>query len=371
MKRLILFIAGAILISVNLEAKDFLPLSVYFADLNTGWLYGTVIDRSSEEESDSYSAILKTEDGGENWRVVFKFDESKGGFSGDGKIHFLDQNTGLICIRGRLFKTIDRGESWFCLNDSLPLSSVSFINENIGWAVGGYLGGVGSKSVFKTIDGGKTWLEAPKVYGPYLLTVFFKDEKTGWLGGGLIAAGGPPSLSYATRGTILKTVDGEGWLSQDRYEIYQGHYSSMGAPKTFVEIIHFIDYQIGFAAGMTQLFRTSNGGESWDPSPLGSRMIIESIFFKDGIGWLAGSRADSYPSTYGTILKTVDNGEEWIRKFSFEEKGRMNDIYFLDGIVGWAVGFAEVNENGSYKEKGHLLKTINGGVNWSVSPIEW
>ncbi|MBU1180494.1 hypothetical protein KJ885_06130 [Patescibacteria group bacterium] len=61
---------------------------------------------------------------------------------------------------GTVLKSTNGGSTWTKLpapknpgivgETTNPLSSISFINENTGWIVGGY-------SIFKTVDGGTTW----------------------------------------------------------------------------------------------------------------------------------------------------------------------------------------------------------------------
>ena len=77
------------------------------------------------------------------------------------------------------------------------LLDVDFINDNVGWAVGG------GWTVLKTVDGGQNWIPqtVPTDIDPYFKGVCFVDSLEGWVAG----------LS----GTVLHTTDsGATWEVQ-------------------------------------------------------------------------------------------------------------------------------------------------------------
>jgi photosystem II stability/assembly factor-like uncharacterized protein len=110
---------------------------------------------------DMRGTILRTEDGGDTWREVFR---STRGFETVWKLHFPTPRIGYGTIqnydpdKGRtqrhLTKTVDGGRTWseLPLIDSHPWRSfaVGFADENVGW-IGGTTGGL------ETRDGGLSW----------------------------------------------------------------------------------------------------------------------------------------------------------------------------------------------------------------------
>jgi photosystem II stability/assembly factor-like uncharacterized protein len=79
-------------------------------------------------------------------------------------IDFVDNRNGWICSRNSIIKTINGGESWEIIyGKDLGegyFRDIKFLNENIGFAVGGK-GSFGSIGfLIKTEDGGKTWQQA-------------------------------------------------------------------------------------------------------------------------------------------------------------------------------------------------------------------
>ncbi|MFT3751616.1 MAG: YCF48-related protein [Paludibacter sp.] len=94
-------------------------------------------------------------------------------------------------------------------------------------------------------------------------------------------------------GIILKTIDGgKTWLSTD----FQVGLSS----------IYFINETTGFASGR-KLFRTQDGGETWNEMDLGYFAYGNLNFFDGKSGFLAAS---NYPAG-NSLLKTTDGGSSW------------------------------------------------------------
>lgn len=179
----------------NVFASEVIFNGVYFLDANEGWLVG------------EFGSVYHTTDGGKNWQIrtiealkpevgenewelpkltlfdVRFFDRQRGFILGvdgtmlktdDGgkewrKIDSASTNSlfaiaaiGDTCWavgdRGMYIMSTDGGNTWTNNEDAIHtkgwLTSVAFVNENVGWVVGK------AGAVFKTIDGGKTfeWL---------------------------------------------------------------------------------------------------------------------------------------------------------------------------------------------------------------------
>ncbi len=133
-------------------------LDVKFFDENTGLVFA-----STSRSGDNEGLILRTEDGGENWREVYK-----SGRTGEliWKASFPDRLNGFATVQNYdperaqqlIVKTSDGGKSW----QELPLTvnakarqfGIGFADKNHGW-VGTMAGG------FYTSDGGKSFKPVP------------------------------------------------------------------------------------------------------------------------------------------------------------------------------------------------------------------
>jgi photosystem II stability/assembly factor-like uncharacterized protein len=93
------------------------------------------------------------------------------------------------------------------------------------------------------------------------------------------------------------------------------------------------------------ILKTVDGGENWVLQNSGEVSDFWSAnFIDEQTGWTVGSN--------GTILKTVDGGENWV----LQNSGTINQlrsVYFANDQTGWIVG-----------SRGTILNTIDGGEHW-------
>lgn len=237
------------------------------------------------------------------------------------------------------------------------LLDVFFADSLHGWAVGAV------DSIYKTIDGGETWM--PKASGSqaWLNSVHFVDSLTGW--------------SVGTKGTLLKTTTGgNSWFSQNFPDTTYGLHS-----------VFFVTPQKGFVLGGTNIYKTVNGGASWTMQTLGL-LTLQSLSFVDSLnGWVLGWNGTNkmFRTTDGgnswtsvnanvfpgdnpnafyftdqsrgwavgnwTIYHTVDGGHNWAVQYT-QANIVLESVFFPDSLHGWVVGYAEI------------LKTSNGGLTW-------
>lgn len=142
--------------------------------------------------------------------------------------------------------------------------------------------------------------------------------------------------------------------------------------------IHFMDELNGLIVGFNgTIFRTSNGGETW----IKTNHLVQGIkidlpdygwyyydcwdlrklqFVNDSIGWAVGNN--------GAILKTTDGGSTWVSQHPISraiDTPHFNSLFFIDKLVGWAVGYQKVS-NGTI---GVLKHTTDGGETWDVNSL--
>ena len=122
---------------------------------------GIVCAATHEDISQSNALLLKTTDGGKNWKKVY---QSTRPFETTWKVSFPTDKIGYATVQSynpnpaisqqRIVKTIDGGETWQELNLVNEATArefgIGFLDENHGF-VGTY------RSGYETKDGGKTW----------------------------------------------------------------------------------------------------------------------------------------------------------------------------------------------------------------------
>ena len=168
------------------------------------------------------------------------------------------------------------------LIETQPTNSIfdiKFINENIGWAVGGAYPGWGN-IIMKTTDGGNIWItQLENYFSEPIASCSFVSEQIGW-------------VTFA--GIIFNPVG---------------------------------------------IMNTTNGGIEWDMQYIADSLSMESInsiiFIEDHTGWAAGFRYLNSPES--RILHTSDGGIIWQTQ-NVTTKAALNSIFFINEYEGWAVG---------------------------------
>lgn len=199
------------------------------------------------------------------------------------------------------------------------LYGAKFVTPHEGWVVGGF------GTIFRTDDGGQTWVPQVSKTTEMLYDVDFVDDDRGWVVG--------------RSGTILHTDDGgRTWVAQQ---------SGVGIEKHLFAV-DFADAQHGVAVGdWGVVLTTSDGGRTWEDHSLDNDVILNDVSMIDATtGFIAGE--------VGTVLKTTDGGRTWTPLQAGVDK-TLFGIGFTDAQHGWLVGIDAL-----------ILRTEDGGQTWQV-----
>jgi photosystem II stability/assembly factor-like uncharacterized protein len=216
-------------------------------------------------------------------------------------VTFIDANNGFaVGDSGVIIKTTDGGNNWITLSSGsvFPLSDVTFVNSSTGWVVGGddEWSLIDRKQIIlATTNGGMTWqLQFNDSIGPFgqLSSVHFINENNGWAVGG----GTDGELKPHFYRAFLRTTNGGiSWTTQTEWIDTTGKNGILNA-------VQFSDQKIGWAVGNHgTIMKTTNGGVNWALQIQIPEFVLNDIHFIDtNNGWIAGQ---------GLILKTTDGGE--------------------------------------------------------------
>ncbi|MES2593573.1 MAG: YCF48-related protein [Bacteroidota bacterium] len=143
-------------------------------------------------------------------------------------------------------------------------------------------------------------------------------------------------------GKILKTSNGGAAWVQQNSGTSQHLYS-----------ICFTDVNNGYAVGdNSSAVKTTNGGLTWTAMTTGTSVSFRYIyFFNDTIGYITGGVSGNP----GTILKTTNAGATWV---NIPTSGVSTNVIY-------SLYFTSITEGYAYDYSGKVLKTVNGGSNWS------
>ncbi|MCX6152247.1 MAG: T9SS type A sorting domain-containing protein [Ignavibacteriales bacterium] len=258
---------------------------INFVTKNVGW-----ISTIGYYDFDQYrSILLETNNGGENWKLEQSLNKS---ITTESTYCFNTSNVWFLGLSGDLLFTSNMGLTWdtsniFVENYYIPgyeFGALNFFDEKNGIAFNKYR--------WYTTDGGYNWIKSidTTTIFPMPTDVYFIDNKLGWIVSMLnpfVTDGG--SVGNTTNG-------GKTWAYQlSKTNILYG--------------VYFIDSLKGFAVGTNVIMTggciksTKDGGKSWSDTTYEGVGPFRKIKFLDSLnGWMCGT---------GKIYRTADGGETW------------------------------------------------------------
>lgn len=219
-------------------------------------------------------------------------------------ISFGNEQTGYISGRdGMLLKTIDSGATWqpvsysgLALNAGRPdIVDIHFLSAETGYAVAGnYLNPVYEGKLYKSTDGGHTWV---RLQNPFPVRIcYFFSEDNGYLLGSAWFAGN----------TVTRMEDSISMSSQ--YFSYN--------PNSFLYGVDFRNELTGIVGGDEGYFhRTFDGGHTWDTVYSGRDSTVYSIRFINDTTIIAATGHGNR-----SVIISSDRGATWtdeVNSFTF------------------------------------------------------
>ena len=225
-------------------------------------------------------------------------------------------------------------DNWQILNPGIDdnLHDIEFIDDNTGLVFT-----YGTGIIYKTDNSGLNWTKVQQLDSVFYEQIQFINKNTGWICG--------------EHGKLYKTTDsGYNWLDISVSET-DGN--------LLLYSMHFDDEYTGFLSGgvfkdksiKPTFYKTSDGGMTWieiyDDLP---HMILN----------LERVNNNLWGTSNGIIieLNKLKNKWEYLYKDTLIVIGQIRDIEFADELNGIAISF-----------NGKILRTDDGGKNWSIKEI--
>jgi len=209
--------------------------------------------------------------------------------------------------------TLSAGWQKVYVDSSTFIIDIAFPTSQIGYICG-------NRYVGKSIDGGLTWtkINFPDSLNGNFSFIFFKDENTGWV--------------TTLESFILRTTDG-----------------GLTWKKTLLDQpadIQFVSPTVGYVATANGLFKSTDGGTSYQKVVAAGSTSCSGVFFFDqNNGWVTDRN--------GFIQATQDGGSSFNKRTDLRF-GTYYNILFIDANYGWVSGVGA----------GNIWFTKNAGVSW-------
>lgn len=338
--------------------------------------------------------------------------------------HFINSNTGwAVTSTGEIWHTEDAGNNWllqFTDVQGATLRDIHFFNESIGYAAGD--AGFAENFLFRTADGGNTWVganlpmkESASFYGVFMVkavdentvyasswdNTFFKSVDRGatWdtlhlpVSSGGFYEGGyfvNDSVGYLVgpKAAIIKTIDGgENWTA------LAGDADSTVQDQHYFSEVFFLDNNQGWVSSFGCLYKTNDGGSTWERSCEGTYGTGRKSFiaFNQSNKGIAVSGSQVYTTSDGVafdlvlptspvnnlykishtdggyflaasggkVFHSVNEGTDWTI-INTPVTSILRTVKFLDASNGWVAG----NDS-------TILNTTDGGLNWTAFDVDY
>lgn len=238
-------------------------------------------------------------------------------------MHFRDHEHGwIVGQKGTILMTENGGMNWSSRPNRVlwqNLNAVAFPDGNHGWAAG-KLGAISA-----TVDGGLNWEQQTSPMEEEVTDLEMVDLQHG--------------MACGAGGHVWWTENGKSW-----------EVSQAGAGK-HLRALCMADAKNAWICGDTgTLLKTGDGGKSWEAVQPSDLEHFTDIQFRDPLnGWVVSSQQ---------IFRTVDGGASWQAWKNQFYEDTIRGIWMLDKLNGWAVGGTS-DENTSL-----FLQTQDGGATW-------
>ena len=245
---------------------------------------------------------------------------------------------------------------WVELN-TIPNQTIkkfNFINDNIGYALVLDVS-TNKELILKTIDGGNHWDSIPGVNLFEFMDISFIKDSVGFSVFRDLNNLNSPMKIYKTND------DGNNWLDVSPNSTNAGMGNS---------VVQFLDENVGFWGVGSVLYKTTNGGSTWDTTLLNgttslNTVSIMSMDFIDQNNGVIGTWDNSF--FYSGSMYSTNNGGNTFNIFNLNSYNTIvNDVDYMNNNTV----YASCTDVWGSDRTPFISKSINGGLSWDSISID-
>lgn len=243
---------------------------------------------------------------------------------------------------------------------------VVFVDALTGWY------GNGAGKLFKTTDGGQTWVKQLDRPGTFVRALGFVDAELGFLGN--IGPDYFPNVSDDT--PLYRTRDGGGsWEPVVIDGPAVKGICAIDVLKTPFINAGVLDHRVtiraaGRVGGPAFLATSRDRGETWTSEDLSAHtgMILDVHFVSEQVGFICGASSAEVQASTAIVLRTGDGGRTWSRVY---EGSRTFELTWKMSWPSATVGYVTVqsyNPDTTASQR-YVAKSVDGGLTWREMPL--
>lgn len=232
---------------------------------------------------------------------------------------------------------------------------VFFLNKDLGWAVNG------SGKIFRTQNGGETWIQQKNSPGTYFRCIAFANNQIGFAGN--IGTNYFPGVTDTN--PLYKTIDGGNSWAPVTAQI-------SGVVPAGICAIEVVNQNVIYAAGRVGtpqvILKSTDGGITWVGTDVSSqcKMILDLHFQTPQIGYAFTGTNANIAASNARVLRTIDGGATWSIVYT---SARNYEIMWKSWFPSTNVGYATIQSYNPNTSQRYIIKTIDGGLTWTELPL--